>query len=352
MRADEGDSLGRVSIVVTQRERVSVMGESLDNIYEVAGGAFEIIYVTGGLAGARRRWLRAQAARRGFTHVEAGRRLTPAESRNIGARRASGEFVVFVENDVIIRPGSIEALVACADATRADVVTPLTCEGRPLHTHIHHVGHEMQTQTLIDGPEGQRDYNEVYYLQGLTTEQASDKLVRRRTQDCEFHCFLARRALLERVGYFDPDIVSKETLDFSWNVRRAGGDIWLEPEAVATFLIPSASDPVRLGDLPDFLLRWSAEWQGRSHDALKAKWGLGEAGFIAKRRKLEHWRIVDHVVKPALEKAPVLGRRWGFVERGVRLTYPVLALAASAMVRRYDRDRRRAPPTSGPRADA
>jgi hypothetical protein len=347
MRFEDKTTDPRVTIVVTQRERVSVMPETLDNIYDSTDLPVELIYVTGGLTGKWRRWLQAEAQRRGFTHAEAGRHMTPAEARNFGAQRAKTEFVLFVENDVLVQKGALEALLACADETRSDVVAPLTCEGRPVHTIIHHVGPEMQDEAFIDGPEGQRDFKEVYVLQGNTQHEVADKLVRRRTQNCEFHCVLIRRSLFDRIGYFDPDIVSKEPLDFSWAVMRAGGDIWVEPKAVATFLIPSETDPVRLCDLPYFLLRWSPEWQRRSHDALKSKWGLSESGFIAKRRKLDRWRLIDHVVKPALQKVPVLGRRWGFVERGTKLIYPLLALGAAVMVRLYDRDRRNADMAGG-----
>lgn len=332
----------RVTVVVTQRERFSMTRETLPNIYDSTRMPFELIYVTGGLSGRRRRELEAEARRRGFRHIEAGRALTPAESRNIGAANARTEFVVFIENDTVIQEGTVEALVGCAEETGADVVTPVTCEQRPVHQIIHHVGREMQSQAFIDGPEGERDFDELYYLQGKTRDEVADQLVRRRTQDCEFHCFLARRSLFDRIGYFDPDIVSKETLHFCWTVSRAGGDIWLEPGAVATFLIPSDDDPVSLADLPDFLLRWSAQWQRRSHDKLQAHWGLSDDGFIAKRKTMEHWRIDHHVLKPALRKVPVLGRRWGFVERAARRIYPPVAVVVSLLVWRYDRARRRA----------
>jgi GT2 family glycosyltransferase len=248
---------------------------------------------------------------------------------------------VFAENDVVYQRGWLNALIACADETGADMVAPLTCEGRPLHTIIHHVGTvESNQDTFSDSAANERDFDEDFFLQGRTLGEVEHLLVRRKTQSVEMHCFMVRRDLFDRIGQFDPDIVSKEYLDFSWRVTRSGGSIWLEPKSVVTFLVPSKADPVALADLPYFLLRWSRSWQKRSHDALKTKWGLTEDGFIASRRALADWRIVDHVTKPALERVPVLGRRWGFVARAAGVVNAALLAASNWLAWGYDRARR------------
>lgn len=327
----------RITIVVTQRERTSAMREALEAIYAGTPNSIELVYVVGQPSRKDLRWIAGEAANRGFRLVEAGRPLTPSESRNLGLAAATTEFVVFIENDVLPKPGWLDALLACADETGAHVVVPLTCEGRPLHTIIHHVGPADELVPGADGVEpGRRDFHETLYLQGKTLEQAADHLVRRRTRTCEFHCLMVRRSVFARIGPFDPVIVSKEHLDFSWRVARAGLAIWVEPKAVVTFLVPSDNDPVKFADLSYFLLRWSPAWQRRSHDLLKQRWGFQESGFISSRRQLADWRIVDHVVKPILRSVPLLGTRWGFVERGARLLYPIAALAASMLAWRYD----------------
>ena len=332
----------RVTIVLTQRERFSAMQESLNSLLENTPEPFKLVYATGSVSPRTRAWLKRQSRQHGFMHVEAPRPLTPPEARNLGLEHADTEYVVFTENDVVFKSGWLSALVACADETGAEVVAPLTCEGRPIHTIVHHVGSVETNQEAFEGaPDGQRDFNEEFYLQGKTCDEVADFLVRRKTRSFEMHCFLMRRDVFDRVGVFDPDIVSKEYLDFSWRLQKSGGGgIWLEPKAVVTFLIPSKADPIALTDLPYFLLRWSSAWQNRSHDALKEKWGLGEQGFIASRRTISQWRIVEHVAKPALEQVPLLGRRWGFVSRATSLMYAPLALGAAIMAWRYDRGRR------------
>lgn len=332
----------RVTIVLTQRERFSCMQESLNSLLENTPESYKLVCATGSVSSRTRAWLKRQAEEHGFLHVEAPRALTPPEARNLGLEYADTEYVVFAENDVVFKSGWLSALIDCADETEADVVAPLTCEGRPVHTIVHHVGPvETNQGPFEEAAEGKRDFQEDFYLQGRTCDEVADFLVRRKTRSFEMHCFLMRRDVFERVGLFDPDIVSKEYLDFAWRLRRAGGgSIWVEPKAVVTFLIPSKADPITLADLPYFLLRWSQAWQNRSHDALKEKWGFGEQGFIASRRAISQWRIFEHVAKPTLEQVPVLGRRWGFVSRMSWLMYAPLALGAAIMAWRYDRERR------------
>lgn len=330
----------RATVVVTQRDRLSLTRNSLKSLFECTSQPFDLVVVTGGLRGGLRTWIKEEAQKRGFIHVDPGRPLTPAEARNIGIEHAKTEYIVFVENDVLFTPGWLSTLLACADETGASVVTPIICEGRPVHTIIHHVGKvESNQETFIREPDG-LDYEEEFFQQSLNISEIRHRLVRRRTQDVEMHCFLVRRSLFQRVGRFDPDIVSKEYLDFSWRARNAGEAIWLEPDAIVTFLVPSEDDPVRAEDLPFFLLRWSRHWQKRSHDALKAKWGLKEGGFVASRRALADWRIVDHITKPVLGRIPVLGRKWGFVERASAPLNALLMAASAWLAWRYDQARR------------
>jgi len=338
----EAGSHARVTIVVTTRDRFTLARESLVSLLENTPAPFNLIYVLPADAPrGERRWLSDMARQHNFVVVEASRPTTPAEARNLGLAQASTEYVAFAENDVVFEKGWLAALVACADETGAEVVAPLTCEGRPVHTLVHHVGAPVEADgTFPTTARGERDFSEEFHLQGARREQLADRLTRRRTQWPEMHCFLTRRALFDRIGGFDPDVVSKEYLDFAWSVRAGGGEIWFEPNAVVTFLVPSAADPVTLKDLSYFLLRWSPAWQAASHDKLQTKWALTETGFIAARRAISDWRILHHVVKPCLQQVPFFGRRWGFVERGAKIVAPAFMLASSLLAWRYEQARR------------
>lgn len=330
----------RVTVVVTTRDRYSAMRESITSLFENTDFPFKLVIVTGKAPGWVRKLGRAEASRRGGEYVDCPRPLTPAEARNVGIDHADTEYVVFTENDVVYSPGWLKTLVEAADATHAGVIAPMVCEGRPLHTILHHVGAvENNDETLLTTASGEKDFVEEFFLQGHTLDEVRSQLSRRRTLNVEMHCFMVRKSVLDRIGKFDPDIVSKEYLDFSWRVRESGETMWVEPESVVTFLVPSKDDPVHFSDLSCFLLRWSRSWQTRSHDALKAKWNLKEEGYIASRRSLADWRIVDHVTKPVLSQVPIVGKRWGFVHRASVPVNFCLNAASNLMAWRYDRSK-------------
>lgn len=45
--------------------------------------------------------------------------LTPDETRNLGMAQVKTPYTVFVDNDVLVTPGRLEPLIACADDTKA-----------------------------------------------------------------------------------------------------------------------------------------------------------------------------------------------------------------------------------------
>src|SRR5688572_14062824 len=134
----------RVTVVVVPRERFSCAPESLESIYRETDVPFELVYVDGGSPPRIRRYLDAQARSRGFQLVRTDCYLSPNEARNLGLRDVDTEYVVFIDNDVVVTPGWLGKMVECADETSAGVVGPLTCIGRPEHEIIHLAGGRVE----------------------------------------------------------------------------------------------------------------------------------------------------------------------------------------------------------------
>ena len=72
-----------------------------------------------------------KAEEESFKVIRTARYISPNQARNLGLRYvldrtildcADSEYVVFVENDVIVKPGWLTQLVACAEETNAAVV--------------------------------------------------------------------------------------------------------------------------------------------------------------------------------------------------------------------------------------
>ena len=113
--------------------------ESLESLFEHTPGA-PIIYVDGKSPKRIASYLAEMAEAGKIRLLRKERFLTPNQARNIGVSEAMTEYVVFVDNDVVFTEGWLDALVDCADETGADIVAPLTCQGLPFHTEIHHAG--------------------------------------------------------------------------------------------------------------------------------------------------------------------------------------------------------------------
>jgi GT2 family glycosyltransferase len=331
------------TIIVVPRERFGVTEESLASIYANTPSPFDLIYVNGNAPSEVTEWLRHEATARGFTHLEAGRFLAPNEARNLGLKQAKTRYVVFIDNDVVCAPGWLEAMVDCAEETGADVVTPLTCHGAPEHTTVHQAGGDFapDPQAFFQQPFGQRQIVEVMHLQGAKVADVAPKLQRMETQCCEFHCALVRRAVFDRVGPLDEEMLAtKEHIDFCMSVISTGGKVMFEPKSVVTYFFPSRQRAIVMRDWPFFLVRWSVNWQHRSMERFRTKWGLASDGYVADRNTRYGWRHYEGIVKPVMRRVPVVGKRRRFQQLGGRLAGPIVRLASNILVARTDRQRR------------
>ena len=263
---DSAATSSLVTIVVVQRERFSTTRRSLESLYRETRQAFDLIYVDGGSPRRIARYLTAQASRRGFLLIQLPYHLPPHCARNMAAALASTRYVVFVDNDVIFSPGWLDALVACAEATGADAVTPLICIGEPLHGTVHLAG---GTARIVE-EDGRRRFEEVMRFDGRPLKEVKDQLKREATGLVEFHCVLIRRSVFERFGALDEAyLASSEHLDLALTLNQRPGSIFFEPSAVITYLPPP---PLALGDLPYYTLRWSDEWTVASEEHFYRKW--------------------------------------------------------------------------------
>lgn len=332
-----------VTIIVVPRERFGVSEESLASIYANTTPSFALVYVNGNAPAELSARLDAEAARRGFRHVKLDRFLSPNEARNIGLSHATTRHVVFIDNDVVVAPGWLDALVACAEETGADVVTPLTCHGSPAHKIVHQAGGDFapDPQAFFAQPFGQRQLVEVMHMQGAKVEEVAPRLSRSQTQCCEFHCVLVRRSVFDRVGRLDEGMLAtKEHIDFCMGVIQSGGTVWFEPASVVTYFFPTRQRAIVFSDWPFFLVRWSPDWQHRSMEHFRKKWGLASEAYFADRQGRYGWRHYEGIIKPVMRKVPVVGKRRRFQQLGGRLLGPVVGLASRIMVARTERRRR------------
>lgn len=282
-----------VTIVVVPRERFSCARRSLESIYEHTTLPFKLVYVDGNSPAKVHQYLEHQAQEKGFQLIRTSNYLYPNQARNLGLAQVKTRYVVFVDNDVIVSPGWLEALVRCAEETGAAVVGPLMCQHEPIHEEVHFAGGE--SHIWVDN-RGRRRLREKMYQQGQKVEQLRPQLKRIQTELAEFHCVLVRTEIFDRVGLLDEQMLNtKEHLDFCMTVAAAGGSVYFEPDSLVTYV---PGEPQDWTDLHYYMLRWSNAWTLASLNRLRDKWELAEDGYFQSKYKKLGWRRKMTILVP------------------------------------------------------
>jgi GT2 family glycosyltransferase len=287
----------QVTIVVSPRERFSYTRQSLESIYQNTEIPFKLIYVDGNSPPQIKLYLREQAIANNFQLIRTDHYLIPNRARNLALAQVDTKYVVFVDNDVIVSPGWLSALIRCAEETGATVVGPLMCQEEPVHEKVHFAGGEAHTFTDIKGRTRMR---EKMYKQGHKVAQVRAKLQRSETELCEFHCMLVQTAIFDRAGYFDEEMMNtKEHLDFCMTVRLLGETVYFEPDSLITY-VPAI--PLSWTDWEFYMLRWSDDWELKSLSHFRQKWGLAEDTYFTQKHKALGWRRRKTLLQPLVDQ--------------------------------------------------
>ncbi len=286
-----------VTIVVSPRERFSYTQLSLESIYACTQVPFTLIYVDANSPPPVRDYLAAQAIQKGFELVRIDHFLTPNQARNIGLERINTSYIVFIDNDVVVSPGWLGALMQCAAETGAAIVGPLTCENEPVHEVIHFANGEARV--IID-VKGRRRLREKMCRQGQRITQVAHKLHRTPAELVEFHCMLVYRNVFEQLGPLDEGFFNtKEHVDLCLGVTQAGMKIYFEPTSVITY-VPGMN--WTWADLHFYMLRWSDAWEKASLAHLKDKWNLSDDIYFSHKYKALGWRRRKMILSPILQR--------------------------------------------------
>ncbi|MEB3295790.1 MAG: glycosyltransferase [Synechococcales bacterium] len=291
----------KVTVVVSPRERFSYSRESLDSIFENTKMSFSLIYVDGNSPQYIQTYLDRKSEEQQLQVIRTSNYLAPNQARNLAIPQITTEYILFIDNDVIVAPGWMERMVNCAEETGAAIVSPLTCIGRKLHQKIHLAGGEAHIKVEVDGQETKRKVHEKHYFVNRPVAEVLDQLHRNQCEFAEFHCMLVRRDIFDKLGLLDEKLLStREHIDFCMSVTHAGGTIYCEPSAVVTYVPDIIFRP---SDLAYFMLRWSDAWEITSLKHFQTKWNLnGQDKYFKKRYKRLGYRRHEAFVKPLAKK--------------------------------------------------
>jgi len=279
MSASGNGGTARATIVVVPRESFNMFDEVVERIYRVTPPIFKMIVMEGGSPEPIRRRLRAlQGARPNLTIAWSDQWRYPHEFVNQAIPMIDTEYAVFIDNDVEVMEGWLEALVACADDERAGCVHPIYLTTK-LTAPIRKI-HVAEGTMVREQRNGRWFIDTVATYSGKPLEDYPDQR-RKRSGFFEWHCVLFRKSLLEKIGPLD-DLNIAEHVDYTLRIEQAGGQVLLEPKAVVAY------DYERIFELKGphrryLLYRWNLEKSDASLNRLQAKWNLHPDSIL--RRK-------------------------------------------------------------------
>ena len=195
--------------------------------------------------------------------------LWPQQARGAIAAQIGTPYAVFIDNDVLVRPGWLEPLLDCAEATGAGIVGPLYLWGDDETSElVHMAGGQLE----IQGEAPARVMGEWHRHINRRMADIHPPLQRMQCDFVEFHCLLMRREVFQDPDIFDPDILNvHEHIHASLRAQELGYATWMEP-AVPLFHV--AHQPWLLADLPQLAQRWSPDATDHSLRRFAQRWGV------------------------------------------------------------------------------
>ncbi len=254
-----------VTVIVTPRERYSIARRTFESVAANTPGDQRFVYVAGGAPPEFQRFLQDGCERSNYELILTSDFLAPNVARNLGLARAETKYVAFLDNDVVVEPDWLDALVRCAEEEDADIVGPLCLTGEPSELKLHSYGGKL----MIESRDGQLRLRERHHFGQISLRESPKRLTRVPTDYSEFHCSLVRRSVFERMGPLDEKIIGgAEHVDLALHMREMGCRGFTEPTAVVSHLAIGYT----IGDLGCYTQRWNTQWYVPSMAHLAEKW--------------------------------------------------------------------------------
>jgi GT2 family glycosyltransferase len=322
------------SVVIVEYESGAGLTRCLDSLQADAGAAVQVVLVNNG----RESPEVLEAGGRGFVDViSPGENVGFARGCNLGAKRASGDVLLFLNPDTVVAPGAVGALVAAlADPS---------------------VGIATARLRLLDQPELLNSAGNVLHVTGLAWAgsfgRPADEVSETREVAYPSGAAMAIRAdLFRELGGFTEELfMYQEDLELAWRARLRGLRIIVVPDADVyhdyefgrnpqkqyllernrlVFVLSAYSSRLLLLLAPvlvstELAMLVLAGKDGWARDKL-AGWGwcLRKAGWLRRRRRETQAlrRVSDRDLAPLL--TPVIDPAMIEVPALVRVVNPVL----------------------------
>jgi GT2 family glycosyltransferase len=202
-----------VSVVTVAYESGDVLLRCLDSL-AAESEVGQILVVDNGEGGEE---IDAAEAREGVEVIRPGRNLGYAAGSNLGAHRATGDVLLFLNPDTVVRPGAVRVLSRALDDAG--------------------VGAAMGRLLLTSDPERLNSAGAVIHISGLGWSSGHGAPAETVTGPREVpyangSALAIRRELFEQLGGFTEELfLYHEDLELGWRARMRGFRIVLDPAA-------------------------------------------------------------------------------------------------------------------------
>ncbi len=253
---DPRSSIPPVSIVMAVYNQIQYTKQCLETIYKFTSRPFEIIIIDNASTDGTEQYLKDVDA----VVIRNATNLGCAVAWNQGIRLSRGRSAVILNNDVLVTPGWLEALVHFMEKTGHGVVSPSVREGA-------------------------LDYDLLTYSKNFT--QMCSQASRTEVIGC---CMLIHQSVFNKIGLFDEQFfVGHEDTDFLWRCRQAGFTVGMTGSAFVhhfsqitqKYLRSSVDSNYRVLNEEKFFKKWGKDDKGTRLERLVNKlrrhyWSVSE----------------------------------------------------------------------------
>ena len=219
------DIKSSVSIVIPHWNNVDVLSECLESILNTDFENFETIVVDNAstdnsVASVRSNYPNVKL-------IENDKNYGYAGGCNIGAEAASGDFLIFLNNDTVQEKDWISNLIKTINSDdKIAAVQPKILN--------------YYDRNVFDYAGGSGGHMDIYcfpFARGrIFSFQENDEGQYNNKEKCFWSsgtCFMVRRELFQKAGGFDDSFFAHmEEIDLCWRLYAMGFEIWVEPDSV------------------------------------------------------------------------------------------------------------------------
>ena len=200
---------GLTSIVILTHNRLEQTKKCVKSIRKHTPEVHEIIFVDNASTDSTVKWLHGQIREnKNYRLMENKENVGVAKGRNQGIVASRGEYILLLDNDVVVSPGCLSGMLACLNhAPDAGIIGPMTNSASGL-------------QQVAD-----ESYRSVEYLDKYAAKFKEQ--YRHRQIDCRNiagFCMLFKHTLVEKIGLLDERFGTGQFEDEDFCIRAALDD--------------------------------------------------------------------------------------------------------------------------------